>query len=117
LVERYQLDPFGRRTEKYARDWRNWDAGVLAMSSIVGGAFAYLNGIHSTARLADFSIEMDLRALMKLRQSAAENSLAPRAASLELGYKDNPLTLATDWSSGRGGLCAERYGVKYRLRY
>ena len=117
LAERYRLELFGRQSGNYAKDRRNWDPAVLAMSGIVGGAFAYLNGIHTTAHLADFNLGMDMRAAMRMRQTAAGDALASRAASLELGYKDSPLSLATDWDAGRGGLYGERYVMKYRLRY
>jgi len=86
------------------------------MSGIVGGAFAYLT--ESTRRPIWPTSPRDGHAR---RDEDAPNRgrgrLASRAASLELGYKDSPLSLATDWDAGRGGLYGERYGMKYRLRY
>lgn len=117
LADRYQLPRFGRTSERYARDRRNWDPGFLAVSGVVGGMFAYFNGIHTDARVGDFKLRMDLRAGMKIRQAVESGSGASRAAGLELGYKDSPLSFSTDWGAGRGGLYGERFGLKYRLRY
>lgn len=117
LLERYQLEVFGRSSGRYAKDRRNWDPGFLTMAGILGGTFVYLNGLHTDAHLGKMRLGIDLRAGMKIREDLQSGAGTRRLAGLELGYKDKPLTLATEWGTERGNLRNERFGLKYRLSY
>ena len=117
LLQRYQLNFFGRSSETYARDRRNWDPGFLTMASLVGGTIFYFNGMHATVPLDDWRLTVDLRPGQRLQRALRNEGTARRLASLELGYKAIPLTAAVDWGVDNGQLRNESVGVKYRLRY
>jgi len=117
LLQRYGLEFFGRSSETYLKDRRNWDPGLLTMAGLVGGSLLYVSGLHATARLGDWKLGLDLRSGLRLRQALQDQGSARHLAGLELGYKDAPVTLATEWGLSRGRLGSERVGLNYRLKY
>lgn len=116
LLERYQLELFGKSSEAYARDRRNWDPGFLTMAGLIGGSVMYFNGMSTTAEFRHFKMDVDLRSGLRIRQ-ALEGGSVSRLASLELGYRDFPVTLATDWGMDKGEVRNERVGLMYRLQF
>ncbi len=117
LLERYQLELFGRSSQAYARERRNLDPGFMTMAGLVGGALLYANGMHAVAHMGCWKLAVDLRSGARLRQALQEGASSRRLAGLELGYKDKPLALAADWGAQGGRLRGERVGLVYRLRY
>lgn len=117
LMGRYQLELFGKKSGKYAVDRRNWDPGFLTMAGIVGGAFLYLNGLHADAHVGAVKVGLDLRAGLKIQNAAQDHDPMARMAGVELGYKDKPVTIASEWGMQDGRVRNERFGLKYRLKY
>lgn len=117
LLERYQLELFGRSAQAYALQRRNWDPGLVTMAGLVGGALLYVNGMHAVAHMGRWSLAVDLRSGARLRQALQNGASSGRLAGLELGYRDLPLALAAEWGSQGGRLRGERVGLIYRLRY
>ncbi|HAM35458.1 MAG TPA: hypothetical protein DEB40_05070 [Elusimicrobia bacterium] len=116
LLERYQLELFGRATGAYAQDRRNWDPGFISMAGIFGGAFLYLNGMSATAHLGVMKVDFDFAPGQRLHR-AMETGSAHSLGSVELGYKEVPLTLAMDWGLESRQLRSERVGLNYRLSF
>lgn len=117
LFERYQLPRFGRASERYLKDRRHWDPGLLSMAGLLGGSFAYLNGVHAQTRAGRFELSLDMRSGLRIREALAGQGDLRRAAGLELGLSGRPLRLFADSGIARGRLRPESYGLKYRLRY
>ena len=117
LLQRYQLGIFARSSETYAKDRRNWDPGFFTMAAVVGGTILFFNGMHAAVPLADLRLRIDLRPGQRLQQALRSDGTARRLASLELGYKDAPLTAAMEWGVAEGHLRNESVGLRYRLRY
>ncbi|MBI3551766.1 MAG: hypothetical protein HY077_04550 [Elusimicrobia bacterium] len=117
LMERYQLDAFGAFSGEYAKDRRNWDPGFLTMSGVLGATFLYLNGTHATDRLGPLKLGVDLASGLKLQNALQGGGDARHLAALELGYKDLPITLGSEWGASRGRLRSDRLSLHYRLRF
>ncbi|MBI3552864.1 MAG: hypothetical protein HY077_10130 [Elusimicrobia bacterium] len=117
LVERYQLEFFGDSSGRYALDRRNWNPGFLSMSGVLGGTFLYLAGVHASASVGRLKLGIDLSPGLRFQRALQGAGEAQRLASLELGLKDVPLTLTTEWGLSEGRLRGERVALNYRLRY
>lgn len=117
MVERYKLEIFGESSGKYARDRRNWDPGFLTMAGVLGGAFLYVNGMHAGFRVRALEIGIDLAPGHKLRQALQGDGNAHNLVGFELGRRNAPITLATEWGLSGGHMKNERIGLNYRLRY
>lgn len=117
LMDRYQLQPFGNYTGRYAQDRRNWDPGFLTMAGLMGSTFLYLSGLHTDAEMGQWKMGIDLRSGLLIRQAIQNRQDASRVASVEVGYKNNPVTAATEWGLAHGNFRGESIGLKYRLRY
>lgn len=117
MVQRHDLEGFGKASGRYALDSRNWDPSFLATAGILGGAFLYVNGLHASTRVGAVHLGLDVRSGLKIRNSMREEGDLTRLAGLELGYKDKPLRLATEWGLNRGNFRNEQVGLKYSLRY
>ncbi len=117
MISRYQLELFGAKAGAYANDRRNWDPGFLTMAGILGSTFMYVNGMHASTKVAGFKLGLDLPSGMKLRQALENKSDTNKLAGVELGYKNSPLTVATEWGRDGGRFKNERVGVNYTLRY
>jgi hypothetical protein len=117
LMARYGLDRFGRFSQDYANDRRNWDPGFLAMAAIVGGAFAYGGGVHAVAPVGPMRVYVDLRAGYLVQRSVAARSAQSRVGDLELGYKRFPVRLTSTWGVDSGHLRDELIGLKTDLRF
>lgn len=99
LVERYELESFGRFSELYSKDRRNWDPQFLASSAVLGGTYVWFAGFKKTFRYAGL-------------EAAVGAKPQRRSASLEVGVKDAPLKL-----KGEVGQFATRYGVSFAQRF
>jgi hypothetical protein len=117
LLQRYGLDFFGRSSEAYAKDRRNWDPGFLTMAGLVSGALLYLNGMHATAPLGDLRLGIDLSSGLRVQRAMQSGGAGRRLGGLELGYKGQPLALAADWGVDNERLRGESVGLKYRLQF
>jgi hypothetical protein len=117
LLQRYGLELFGRSAQAYAGDRRNWDPGLLTMAGLIGGGLLYVNGMHAAAGLGDWNLAMDLRSGARLQQALRDGAPARGLARLELGYKDKPLTVASEWGADGRRLRSQSLGLMYRLRY
>ncbi|OGR83233.1 MAG: hypothetical protein A3J74_03260 [Elusimicrobia bacterium RIFCSPHIGHO2_02_FULL_57_9] len=117
LLDRYQLEPFGLCSGRYAKDRRNWDFGFLTMAGIIGSTFLYLNGLHADGAIGPWKMGVDLRSGLAVRQAVKNGKELSRVASFELGYKDHPLAAAAQWGLAQGHFRSESVGLKYRLRY
>jgi hypothetical protein len=117
MISRYQLELFGQKSGAFAADRRNWDPGFLSMAGILGGTFLYLNGVHATSRFGAIKVGIDLASALKFRRALQSGGNANNLAGFELGYKDAPLSLATEWGMTGGRMKNERVGVNYRLRF
>jgi hypothetical protein len=117
LFERYQLKSFGRASEGYVKDARNWDAGSAAMTGVIGGALLYVRGFHATVPAGPLTLKIDLRPGQRLAQALTSGGEASGLGSFELGYRDAPVTLAMEWGVAGGRVRGDSAGLKYRLRY
>ena len=117
LTERYQLEFFGRSSGDYAKDKRNWDPGFLSMAGLLGGAFVYLNGMHAAATVGRLKFAVDLPSGVRFQRALQGGGNSRSLAGFELGLKDTPLTLSTEWALADGRLRSERVGLNYILRY
>jgi hypothetical protein len=117
LFQRYQLKSFGRASEGYVKDARNWDAGSALMTGVIGGAMFYASGLHATVPAGGFKLKIDLRPGRKLERALLNGAAAPGLGSFELGYRDLPVTLAMEWGVAEGRVRGDNAGLKYRLRY
>lgn len=117
LIERYQLELFGRKAGDYAERRRNWDAGFLTMASLLGSTFLYLNGLHAAGDVGPIRFGLDLSSGLKFRHVLQANGSAQGMGNLELGLKNVPVTIASSWGIDQGRLRNERFGLNYRLRY
>lgn len=116
LLERYQLELFGKSSEAYARDRRNWDAGLVTMAGLIGGSIMYFNGLRASAEVRRFKLDVDLRSGLRMRQAFTGGSVH-RLAGVELGYQGLPVTVATEWGMDKGEVNNERVGLMYRLQF
>ncbi|MBI3552821.1 MAG: hypothetical protein HY077_09905 [Elusimicrobia bacterium] len=117
MIERYQLELFGEKSGKYATDRRNWDPGFLTMAGILGSTFMYFNGMHGDTKLGALKLGFDLASGLKLRQALQTGADTHGVAGLELGYRNTPITLATEWGLISGHMKNERVGLNYRLHF
>lgn len=117
LFTRYGLKGFGGQAERYAKDHRNWDPGFVAMAGLMGGTFAYFNGIHANASVGALRLSMDVRPFLRVRSALKNGGTSDRLAALELGYKSKPVTLAAEWGAAKGRPRPTSLGLKYRLKY
>ncbi|MBI4374939.1 MAG: hypothetical protein HY549_00660 [Elusimicrobia bacterium] len=117
LLERYAIPAFGRDSERYARDSRNWDPDLLASAGLVGGGLVYLNGLRARTQLGPIGLALKLRPGMRIAKALRSGSDAARVASFDLSYEDNPITLGADYGITQGQMGAERLRLEYRLRY
>ena len=117
LISRYQLELFGRSSQEYASDRRHWDPGFLTMAGVLGSAVLYLNGMHTTVQIGAVKLGVDLAPGLRFSQALRGEGSGHGLASFELGLKDKPLTVATDWGITAGRLRHERIGLSYRLRF
>src|SRR5262249_19902749 len=116
LLQRYELERVGQFARDYALDTSNWDARFLTMAGIAGGAVMYLNGLQADARLGDVNLGVHLAPAMQIRSSFQNGGSASRFASVELGLKDTPITLASSWDLDRGNICNNRVSLQYQVR-
>jgi hypothetical protein len=117
LMQRYQLNIFGQHTGEYAQDTRHWDPGFLTMAGIVGGSFLYLNGLHATAHMGNLKLGIDISSGLKLQRVLQNDGAASHLAGLELGYKNSPVSVATEWGVNQGRFHNDTVGLNYKLRY
>ena len=117
LLQRYGLDVFGRSSEAYAKDRRNWDSGFLTMAGLVSGALLYLNGMHATAPLGDWRLGIDLSSGLRVQRAMRKGAGGRRLAAVELGYKDRPLAVAAEWGAEGERVRDESVGLKYRVQF
>lgn len=117
LIDRYELERFGRTSGDYASDRRNWNPGFLTMAGVLGGAFLYLNGVHAGTEIGRLKLGIDLPSGAKLREALQTGFSRNGLAALEFGFKNSPLTVATQWGLRAGNLRSDRVGVKYHIRY
>ena len=108
LFERYKLKPFGRASEGYVKDSRNWDAGSAAMTGVLGGALLYVRGFHAAVPVGAFKLQIDLRPGQRLARALADGGEAFGLGSFELGYRGAPVTLALEWGVAGGRLRGNR---------
>ncbi len=116
MIERHRVDRFGRATDRYARDPRNWDAEFLAAAGFFGGTFLYLNGLHAAVPLGGARLAVDLRSGHRIARALRSGERAT-LGSAELGHRGTPVHLACEWEANRGRVQVARYGLNYRLRY
>ncbi len=117
IFQRHHLQRFGRDSGDYLKDSDNWSPGFAAMSTLIGGAFLYLNGLHVDAHAGDIRLGIDLRAAARIRTAIAARGDPYQLGGLELGWKDKPIVLAAYWGMQNGHLTADQLGLNYRLRY
>lgn len=117
LLERYQLEKFGRSFGKYGRD--NWEGDLIydAQAAVVVSAMLFLSGLRTgwfDVYETGMKMNLDLNAVNKLATALEkENGTLDRIGSVRLGYKDNPITFKAQW-----GLHKEtRYGLEYYKRF
>lgn len=111
LLDRYGLEDAGRRAAADARR-RGWNPASAATAGLIGGAVAYLGGVHAGADVWRFHAAARLRPLERLQRGDTDGF-----ASVEVGLKGSPWTAGAKWGARSGSLVAERFGVDYRLRY
>jgi len=117
LMQRYQLQLFGENSGNYAKQTQHWDPGFLAMAGLVGGSFLYLNGIHATAHMGDLRLGIDISSGLKLQHAVENDGTTQHLAGLELGYKNSPVSVATEWGTTQGRFHNDTVGLNYKLRY
>lgn len=116
ILKRYQIEQLGRWAGHYAKNASHWDESSLT-AGILGGAFLYLNGLHTQMELGKLQMGLDISAGKKWRKTLRENGNLNRAAGLEIRMEGNPLTFNADWGVNQGKLGSECYGFKYQLQF
>lgn len=117
LMQRYQLQLFGENSGDYAKQTQHWDPGFIAMAGLVGGSFLYLNGLHATAHMGDFKLGIDISAGRRFQHAVENDGTTSHLAGLELGYKNIPVSVATEWGTTQGRFHNDTVGLNYKLRY
>jgi hypothetical protein len=115
LLERYGLEPFGRFSENYSRDRRNWTADFAAMAGLAGASLAYLNGLKATARSGRLRLSIGLPPVLRIQKALRNGSTLERAASVEAGIDGLPVSLSARWGLADGSPRSEALELKYRL--
>lgn len=116
LLDRYGMNRFGRYSEDYARDRRNWDPGFLAMAGVIGGAFAYANGIQAEAPMGPVRVQLGLRAGYRILESLAAGG-RHRFGHVQLAYRNVPVQLGFEWAVDQGRVVRDAYGLRYEKRF
>jgi hypothetical protein len=117
LLQRYQLEFFGPRSDNYLGDHGNWDPASLTMAGIIGGFLLYFDGMRARAQVADWELGIDLRSGLHLQETLRRRPASAPLARLELGYHDRKLALVTEWGLANGRPDYASVGLEYRLRY
>lgn len=118
LMQRYGIDRFGKASEKYAGQRRNWgDPGFFTMAAIVGGGLAYANGVHARAPMGPLRLYVDLRAAYLVQRAIQSGDPRARIGDVDLGYRGFPLRLTTAWGVDAGHVRDELVGLKGSMRF
>ena len=113
MVDRYQLESFGKESGSYALNPGNWEPGFLASASVLGGAYLWAAGVD-----ADFDagpLNVGMRVAPGWRWRAAADGGGRRLASLELSPRGSELTLRAEW--GASGPAAEKTSLVWERRF
>lgn len=117
LIDRYGLPRFGQTSADYAKKRRHWTPQFVTVASVLGGAVAYGNGIHADFAVKKLAASVDMKPGHEIASAARGGGTLEKAAEVEVGLKDTPVTLAAAWQVKDGAMRSESLGVKYRLRY
>lgn len=117
LLQRYQLEKFGRSFGQYGRN--NWEGDFVydAQAAVVVSAMLFLSGLRTgwfDVYDTGMKMNLDLNAVNKLASALEkENGTLDRIGTVRVGYKENPITFKAQW-----GLHKEtRYGLEYYKRF
>lgn len=116
LLSRYGLDRFGVYSETYARDRQNWDPSFLTMAGLIGGAFAYANGIRAEAPMGPVRVQLGLRAGYRIKDAVAAGGRS-RLGHIQLAYRDMPVAVAFEWAVSQGRVVRDTVGLRYEKRF
>lgn len=117
LLDRYRIESLEAWAARFSLERRELETGEISLAMAVGGGFLYYNGIHSESRLGPVKLNVDIKSAKSLLRSIENQENLDRAASLELGWKNSPLSLATAWDIRSGGLRSDKVALKYRLTF
>ena len=113
LVERYELERFGRDSGAYALDPGNWEPRFLASASVLGSAYLWAAGVD-----ADWDagpVRVGVRLAPGWRWRMAADGGGRRLAGIELSRRGSPLSLRAEW--GSSGPAAERTSLVWERRF
>ncbi len=117
MLQRYRVQRFGDTTEDYALDSSHWDPHFLALATVVGGTFLYLNGLHASASVFNAKIGIDLSAGRRAIKALQGNGEISRAVGIDLRYKDSPFSANADWDIKNRTLLNRYTGLKFQKRF
>lgn len=116
LASRYRAAALGSKSDGFIADSSNWNAGTFAMAALIGGGFAYANGIHTSADAGPARFYFDLRAA-RLWQRAASTAGSTGVGDVAVGFKNVPLRLTSSWGLESGRLRDELIGLQSQLKF
>lgn len=92
LVERYQLEAFGKAAGAYALDPANWEARFLASASVLGGAYLWAAGAGAEVDAGPATLGLRLSPGWRWRAAAEGGegrlvavSVSPRGTNVSFG--------------------------------
>lgn len=117
LLDRYRIESLEAWAARFAQERRELEPGEISLAMTVGGGFLYFNGIHSESHLGPVRLNVDVKSARSLLKAIEGGTDLNRAAALELGWKNSPLSLASAWDVRSGGLRSQNVALKYRLSF
>lgn len=113
LVDRYELENFGKDSGAYALNRANWEPGFLASASVLGGAYLWAAGVDADWDAGPMRVGLRLAPGWRWRAAAEGNGR--RLARLEFSPRGSSLSLRAEW--GASGPAAEKTSLVWERRF